>query len=448
MLSGFRNFVSTAWNAVTGFFSKIGSWFGAILGGTKSEVKENEVHWTFPDYTELAKQLGATLEPEGMAEVTSPGDKGRMIAQQIKDYQLVQRKLSPNQAAELELNVSNVASWLGFAFETGVVLYLIQQKGLQLQGANWTVNRLRDRHNVFVGRVRDNYKLSTRSTRARDKFIELLQHNIAKMAEEIHDKSLQMLKCQKLQFIEYIGFDQHMAARSPTTVGQNVGGADLIVSCAETGELSYWSTKYTSNPHSSIAKKSPADVHALFGGRGARSDAYYYRLTNTFPPEVAADAVLYDLWDSLTHGFAVDGPYKHGSLTVRLKGEWAVSMFQELLRGDVGTNPAWLNYTRGNMAVGDYSPAFQRDFRMGKDDKLHARTGAYAEATLEGAYKKVTTKPGAKRPKPAIKVKLVTPGQQGMRQTYLKFYVNPAPPDEDRYSKYNVQIQMNNLTTQ
>jgi len=442
MMSGFKTFVSNAWDKVTGFFQKIGSWFRGILSGTKAQMEGGGVQWTFPNYEALAEQLLSAADSSPVAEATL---KGQKIAGQIRDYGLVSRNLSPNQASEIEGNVATVASALGLAFETGVVLYLIEQKGLQLTG-NWTVQVLKDRHNVFVGRVRDRWGLSTRSTKARDKFIELLLHNVGMMAETIYDKSLGIMKCKELEAVEYIGLDQASSGRSPTiAAGTNIGGADLIVTCKESGEMSYWSTKYVSNPHNSIAKKTPADVHRILGGKGNRSDAYYYRLTATADPEARADLVLYDLWNSLVTGHAAVKVV--GRTKAILDGEWVASMFQSLVRGDVGTNPAWMNYAAGRSAVGDYATAFRRDLRMGKDTRLHARSGATAEAILEGGNKVVSTAEGAKRPRPSIKIKLITPGQMGMRRTYLKIYVNDAPPDGDRYSKYTVQVQMNNLTT-
>lgn len=438
MLGQFKNFVSTAWNAVTGFFANLSSWFQRVLAGTKAEVKGQNVQWSFPDYAAMAQETASAPANE----VTVPGDKGRMIAHQMRQAGLVNRSMTSNQTEELESNVTRVASYLGYAFETGVVAYLAREKKLRVIGG-WTLEKIEEKHHSYVNRVKEHYELSSRSTKARDKFIELLQHNVARMGEEVFRKSGEMMMCNELQTIEYVGMDQFAQARSNASTG-NIGGADLVVSCGEGGEDSYWSTKYVSNAHSSIAQRSPADVHRMFGGRGARSDGYYDRINASYPPDIRADAVLFDLWESLKSGWAVDAAARQSPNKIILKGEWAVGILQQLLRGDVGTSPAWMNYARGSSAVGDYSPAMKRDMDL-KNGELKARPGAYAEASLDGAYRISSFKPGMKKPKPAIKIKLVTPGQQGMRQTYLKFYVNEG---SDRYAKYNVQVQMNNLTTQ
>src|SRR6185437_14478410 len=295
MLGGFKDFVSSAWNTVTSFFSSLASWFSSIIQGTKVETKENGVYWTFPDYVSLASH-------ESIGETTDAGDKGRMISRNMQQAGLIRRPMTPTQTNEIENNINNVAAWLGFAFEIGVVIALTK-KGLKL-ASNWTPERLQERYQFFLDRVQNNYKPTGRSTVARDKFIELLHHNTEMMANEIFVKSGKMLNCEKLEMVEYIGMEQGSSVNYKAAHG-NVGGADIVVSCGEGGELSYWSTKYMSNARSSISKKSPADVNRLFGGRGARSDEYYDRLTAKIPPEGKADAVLYDLWNTLKTGWAV-----------------------------------------------------------------------------------------------------------------------------------------------
>jgi hypothetical protein len=450
MLTGFRNFISTAYNAVVGFFSNLGTWFRNVIAGTRAELKEDGVHWTFPPYAELAAQLSAAADSGPVEEVTKPGDKGRDIARQIRGYQLTKSPIMPKYERELNDNVKNVASSLGMAFEIGVVLNLITQHGLALSG-NLDIAKLRDKYNMFVGRVRDFYQLAGKTTRTRELFIKLLETHIARMAAEIVDKSKQLMKCPKLIEVHYIGMDQVYGGKreddNAHLVGNNAG-ADLIVIC-EGGEKKRFSTKFTSNPHSSIAKKSPAMIHRLFGGKGNRSDEYYVRIMAGMPadadPQVKADAVLFDLWESLKSGHASEGPVGIGN-KIRLKGEWVANMFQSLVQGDYGTLPAWVNYAKDRRAVGQFSPAMQRDFAFGpRSGDIQAAEGAYGEASLEGWY---DISHGVRLKAPAIKIKYVNPKTPKTRGTYLKFYVKDmTDPRRDRYAKYAVQVQMNNLTT-
>lgn len=437
MLNGFSNFVSSAFSAITGFFSNLTSWFQRIVGSTRIEARDGKVYCTFPDYTSLAHEVMGINQQQ---EATLPGDKGRQIARQIKQYQIVKKPLSQNQASELNDNVANVSQYLGMAFESGVVIYLVEQKGISLDPNGLApIQKVKDLYNKFIGRVRDNYVTSGRSTTTRENFIKLLQHNTAMMAENIHHKSMELMKCNSILSVRYIGVDNVKS-------DENIAGADMILICQDDGQMQYISTKYMSNPHSSVAKKSPADVHRLLGGKGNRSDEYYARLTQNDPtPEAAAQHILLDLWNSLTTGYASAGG---DQIRVKLDGKWVGEMFSSLFDGDTMTKPAFINYALGQSTVGEFSPAMQRDFRTNRNGQLASKEGAYGEATLEGYRKFLVLKPGVKPPRMAIKIKYIAPGTPSTRGSYIKIYVNPVEGNVgDRWAKYNVQIQANNLTT-
>lgn len=444
MLTGFSNFVSSAVSAVTGFFTRLSGWFQRITSGVRVEARNGKVAVTFPDYNAMAQEVVGG-QPQGVQEVTLPGDKGRQIASQIKQYQIVKKKMSPTQAQELNDNVTKVAAALGMAFESGIVIYLVEEKGLELDSHG--LNPISNVKNFFgksLTRVRDSYVTTGKSTTARESFIQLLQHNIAIMAEQIYEKAMSLMHCKKLKSVQYIGVN-HMVS-NVVKPDENIAGADMILSCEDGGELQHFSTKYVSNPHSSMAKKSPADVHRLLGGKGARSDEFYAELTaRDATPEVAAQHVLLDLWNSLTNGHAVIE--KIGQTKAKLDGEWVGKMFSHLFDGDTMTKPAFINYALGQSTVGEFSPAMQRDFRTDRNGRLASKEGAYGEAVLEGFAKYSLATPEGKQPKLAIKIKYVAPGTPSTRGSYIKIYVNAAPEGGERWAKYNVQIQANNLTT-
>jgi hypothetical protein len=435
MLNGFSDFIKTAYNAVLGFFSGLAGWFQRIIVSTRVEAKDGKVYCIFPDYASLVQEV---LGGQGVHEATRPGDKGRQIASQIKQHQIVKKPLNPAQATELNDNVAKVAQYLGMAFESGIVIYLVEQKKIKLNGIGTSpLVAIKDLYNKFIGRVRDNYVTAGRSTATRENFIKLLQHNTAKMAEEIHHKSLELMKCKSIMSIRYIGIDNKS--------GENIAGADMILTCEDDGQMQYISTKYMSNPHSSISQKSPSDVHRMLGGKGNRNDEYYVRLTQNDPtPDAAAQHVLLDLWASLTGGHASTGD---GSPTrMKLDGKWVGEMFSHLFDGDTMTKPAYINYALGQSTVGEFSPAMQRDFRTNRNGQLASKEGSYGEASLDGYAKYMTLKPGTKQPKMAIKIKYISPDTPTTRSSYIKIYVNPTDAGT-RWAKYNVQIQANNLTT-
>ncbi len=445
MLTGFSNFISSAFTAVAGFFSGLAGWFQRIISGTRVEAKSGKVYCTFPDYESLAKEVvGAGQQQPSVQEASRSGEKGQQIANQIQQNQIVKKPLNQTQTTELSDNVAKVAQYLGMAFESGVVIYLVEKKGVRLSDDGVSpIQKVKDLYDKFIGRVRENYVTAGRSVATRENFIKLLQHNTTMMAEEIHRKSQALMNCQGAMSIQYIGVDYAMS--NVVKYDGNIAGADMILMCEDDGQLQYISTKYMSNPHSSVSKKSPADVHRLLGGKGVRSDEYYAKLTRNDPTsDAAAQHVLLDLWESLTTGYASTG---EGTPTrMKLDGKWVGRMFSNLFDGDTMTKPAYINYALGQNTVGEFSPAMQRDFRTDRNGHLASKEGAYGEASLEGYSKYLNLKPGVRPPRMAIKIKYVAPGTPSMRGSYIKIYVNSMNAG-DRWAKYSVQIQANNLTT-
>lgn len=319
-MAEFRHFLNE--NIFSGIWGRLLNWLNtwwvrikaAVLSSVKINTDEQSATFSFP----------GSVFSESYA-----GNKGLRIMQNI-DTSTWKPSQQKTFASQVQKNIRNIASPLGFRLEIDVVLHLVAQYKMSVVGSS--IQELQSRRQELSEKI----QFYLTNNFVYEQFDQYVKSHAVELADAIYKRTRELLRCDPIEVSYHTDFS-----------GQK---ADLKMLCKRSNTA--WSLKYVSEGLVSVRTLSMYNAYRLLGGRdNSKDETYFSDLAETGDATEIRRQSLDDLWSAIEDSDWTSDPNNFARLLT------------SLLRGDDKSLMAIKNYNVNKMTVGEPSAAMAANFK-------------------------------------------------------------------------------------